>query len=69
VPHACQRYSTPRFQGPQIANVTPLEAWMFTNSTLPSGVNVEPANSSCWRPGTALSAKSKILPSGVTPRS
>ena len=41
---------------------------MFTNSTLPSGVNVAPANSSPIRCLMALSAKSKMPPSGVTPR-
>jgi hypothetical protein len=48
--------------------VTPLLAWMLTNSTLPSGLNVAPANSSPWRCGIALSAKSKISPAGVMPR-
>src|SRR5688500_20196625 len=61
-------YSAPFFHGPQMANVSPELAWMFTNSTLPSGVNVAPANSSPSRRGIALRAKSKIPPAGVTPR-
>ena len=37
--------------GPQIANVIPAHAWMFTNSVEPSGPNVDPANSSPNRGG------------------
>ena len=48
------RYAPPRSgeirrrsrQSPQMANVMPRPAWMFTNSVWPSGENVEPANSS-----------------------
>ena len=38
-----------RSHGPQMANVIPRDAWMFTNSVSPSGLNVEPANSSSKR--------------------
>ena len=65
---ALRRYSAPSSHGPQIANVTPALDWMLTYSTSPSGLNVEPANSSATRCGIVLSAKSKISPAGVTPR-
>ena len=42
-------YTPMVFQGPQIANVIPALAWMLTNSVCPSGLNVDPANSSPYR--------------------
>ena len=43
-----------RPQGPQIANVTPREAWMLTNRVSPEGLNVAPANSSPNRSCSAV---------------
>ena len=64
-----------RRQGPQIAKVMPLPAWMFTNSVWPSGLNVVPANSSLKRVAlggivltSRFNAMSQIWPLGESPR-
>ena len=51
-PHPCH---TPiRAQSPQIAKVIPRLAWMLTNRVRPSGLNVDPANSSFDRSAPVL---------------
>lgn len=62
-----------RSHGPQMAKVMPAPAWMFTNSVCPSGLNVDPANSSSERvlPSLATSrlrAMSQSCPPRESPR-